>query len=127
LVGVSLPDWYRLLNCQVFFWVKSESMRAMVNAYPENRHCVLTVDTKELVARHLAKVRLSAINSGSTQRRPALRGRATFRPISGYDPSGPVRELTVAYSVPDIKELVVKVDRLISSELASSSKGEHES
>jgi hypothetical protein len=127
LVGMSLRDWYRLLNGQVFFWVKPEKMRAMVNAYPETYHSVLTVDTKQLLARHFAKVRLSAINSGSTRRRPALRGRATFRPISGYDPSGPVQELTVAYSVPDIKELVVKIDRLSSSELASSFRGEHES
>lgn len=127
LTGMSLSDWYRLLNGQVFFWVKPQSMRAMVNAYPTNYHCVLTVNTNELLARHFAKVRLSSINSGSTQRRPAVRGRATFRPISGYDPSGPVHELTVAYSVPDIKELVLKVDRLISSKLATSPSGEHES
>jgi hypothetical protein len=41
---MSIPDWYRLLNGQVFFWVKAESMRAMINAYPENYHCILTVD-----------------------------------------------------------------------------------
>ena len=78
LRGMSLPDWYRLLNGQVFFWVKPQSMRAMVNAYPENHHCVLTVDTKQLVARHFAKVRLSAINSGSTRRRP---GRSRSRDL----------------------------------------------
>jgi hypothetical protein len=116
LVGISLIDWYKLLNGQVFFWVKPERMRAMVKAYPAEYHSVLMVDTKKLLARHFAKVRLSAINSGSTQRRPAPRGHATFRPVSGYHPKGSVQELTVAYAVPDIKELVVKIDRLTSSD-----------
>jgi hypothetical protein len=122
---MSLIDWYKLLNGQVFFWVKPESMRAMVKAYPENYH--VTVETKALVARYCSRVRLSAINSGSTRRCSALLGRATLGPISGHDPSGTVQELTVACSERDIKDLVVKIDRIPPSALARSVRVEQES
>jgi len=86
--------------------------------YRDRVHCIVTVDTKELLDRHLKRVKLSPINSGSTLYNPQPRGVGTFLPLSEYPfeerkakrgPMNAVAELCVDYSVPDIRELVTRV------------------
>src|SRR5262249_11539464 len=84
-------------------------------------HCVLTIDTAALLNRHADKIALSPINSGSTIFKPQPRGQNTFLPIGDYPfdrwsqkrgVSQAVVELAVEYSVPDINELVLKVEQV---------------
>jgi hypothetical protein len=119
--GLSPADWYQLLNARVFFWVRHERLRKLLDAraYRGKRQTVLTVDTARLLARHEARILLSPINSGATKPFPAPRGPDTFLPMARYPFSfwdekrkrgEPVVELTVTHSVPDIRDLVLRVE-----------------
>lgn len=120
LVGMNEEDFYRLLNGRVFFWVDRRRLDKLrkAGAYRGRHHDVLEIDTAELLQRHAERVELSHLNSGAVH--PAAnypRGEGTFQPIETYpwaertrvSPSEPLVELTVAYSVPDIAEMVLSV------------------
>lgn len=84
-------------------------------------HDVLVVSTASLIAKHHDRIRLSAINSGSTLYPGAPeRGPLTFRTIESYPyaelrrhrtPQTAVVELAVLDGVPDIADHVVSVQR----------------
>lgn len=124
LVGYTNREWYELLNRRVFFWLSRERLFKFLDAreYRARRQTVITVSTTELLARHAHRVTLSPINSGSTIRKPAPRGVATFRSISEYpfehwrrkrrSRKSAVVELAVDYSVPDIRDLATKVEHV---------------
>jgi hypothetical protein len=120
LIDLTPAEWYRVLNNQVFFWVTKDRLLTLLSAraYRDRVHCILTVDTKQLLERHLERVKLSPINSGSTLYNPQPRGTGTFFPLSEYPFEerkkkrglmNAVAELCVDYSVPDISELVTRV------------------
>jgi hypothetical protein len=98
--GMSPAEWLRLLNARDFFWATEERL---------SRH---------LMARaHAKKIDLCPINSGSTFRKPALRGAATFTPMGRYDfdfwrrlrgQPDEIVEVTILAGVPDIARHVVK-------------------
>lgn len=121
LVGMSAEQWYVLLNGKVFFWMTEERVRRLLNAraYRDQKHTVITVDTRALLARHLDRAYLSPINSGSTIYRPQPRGRDTFQRLHEYPfeerrkmrgVKNAVAEVAVDHSVPDIRDFVVRVD-----------------
>src|ERR1044071_5448626 len=68
LVRISPRQWYELLNGRVFFWLSRERLARLLSAraYRNAKHCVMTVDTGELIRHHLDRITLSPINSGST-------------------------------------------------------------
>lgn len=123
LQGVSMQQWYELLNRKVFFWVRSERLETLLGAraYRRRAHDVLTFDTSALLERHGDTAMLASINTGATLYPSApLRGPNTFAAITDFDfeearrrrgGADAVVELTVDYAVPDIRGLVVKVDR----------------
>jgi hypothetical protein len=115
--------WYQLLNGKVFFWLRRDRLSRLLQAraYRDSRHCVLTLDTAAILNRHIDKITLSPINSGSTIFKPQPRGQNTFLPIADYPfdrwsqkrgVSQAIVELAVEYSVPDIGEMVVKVEQV---------------
>jgi hypothetical protein len=121
LIDVTPHQWYEILNRRVFFWLSRKRLLTLLNAraYRDKVHCVLTVDTSRLIDRHIHKVTLSPINSGSALYNPRPRGRRTFqsladypyedrRKLRGYDDA--IAELAVDYAIEDIKDLVVRVD-----------------
>lgn len=121
--GLTPQDWYELLNGMVFFWVSRSRLQTLLNAraYRSKRQVVLTVSTAKLLARHKERVMLSPINSGCTKPFPHPRGRDTFLPLDEYPfeawsqkrrSGDPVVELTVRHSVPDIRELVTRVEEI---------------
>lgn len=121
--NLSPSDWYRTLNAKVFFWVSHERLSVLreARAYRDKRQTVLTVDTARLLERHAARILLSPMNSGATKPYPWPRGPDTFLPLERYPFSAwdakrkrknPVVELTVTHSVPDIRELVLKVEEI---------------
>ena len=116
LVDMTTRQWYELINRKTFFWPGETPLSWMLNAppYRAREHTVIVVPTKELLAHHGGKVTLSAINSGSL--RPSrttgtvpLRGSSTFQPIRDFADRW-VRELAVEYSVPNIADLVIRVE-----------------
>jgi hypothetical protein len=129
LIGMSPADWYQLLNAKVFFWLDADRVNRQRGACSSRPQVVLVVDAQHLLARHAERTALSPINSGNARRKPAIRGRNTFVPYAAWSetrwaseatglgtrrrPRGhrPV-ELTVAGGVPDIMDMVVRVQRL---------------
>jgi hypothetical protein len=116
---LSARDWFELLNEQVFFWATYERLDAMLQGrlYRRKVHCVITVDTARLVARHGAEVRLCRFNSGSTLRGGATtaRGLETFAPPAMFSGRG-VAEVTVPDRVPDILEVAISAEKMRNGE-----------
>lgn len=119
--GLSPEDWYRILNDKVFFWLTENRLERLLSAraYRNTRHTVLIVDSASLLEKHAHRITLSPINSGATKPRPQPRGRDTFLPLTEYPFAewdrkrrrrDPIVELAVAYSVPDVREFVVRVE-----------------
>jgi hypothetical protein len=119
LDGMTEAEFYRTLNGRVFFWVSPARLETLRSAppYKAREHDILELDTAALLARHGDRVELAHLNSGAVH--PAAnypRGAGTFRKIADY-PFGerrrisnePLVELTVPYSVPDVRDFVVDV------------------
>lgn len=121
LTDMTLEEWLDVLNSRVFFWLDEPHLETLLgaNAYRNESHDVLHVDTALLLERHLDSVRLSPINSGSTLYNPRPRGSTTFLPVAEYPfndrrkarGKDAIIELAVENRVPDIKDLVVRVER----------------
>lgn len=111
LVNMTPTEWYEFLNRKTFFWTDWKRLMNLLNAYAyrSRAHCVLTVDTSALLARHWDKTSLCAINSGFVYH-GGKRGKETFKPIANYPSEHSVWELAVEYSVPDVVDLLVRVE-----------------
>lgn len=121
--GLTPRDWYEILNRKSFLWVERERLERLLKAkaYANDPQVVLTVDTKSLVERHRKSILLSAINSGQTLYVPQPRGATTFQPIAAFPTDAgrigtktkpKIVELTVEGGVPDIVDVVLKVERV---------------
>lgn len=120
LNDVTPKQWYEMLNSRVFFWLTEKRLFTLLSAraYRQKTHCVITINTKDLLKKYSDKIKLSPINSGSTIYNPVKRGSDTFLPLSQYpfDERKKIRgldnaiaELTVEYSIPEIAEFTVNV------------------
>lgn len=121
--GLSPADWLGLLNARVFFWPDERSLAAHLAArfLRGKPRLLLVFDTRPLLRAHAERVDLAPINTGSTIRRPARRGRATFTPLlalpyphwrrlrGGLDS---VREVTVRDAVPDAADHLIETREL---------------
>jgi hypothetical protein len=119
--GLTPSDWYALLNRRVFFWVAEERLVTLLGAraYRGRSQTVLTLDTAALLARHMARVTLSPINSGATLFKAQPRGHDTFLTPDAYPfalwerkrgPHNVVVELAVEHSVADAPDFVLRVE-----------------
>ena len=84
--GITLEEWYRLLNGKVFFWLTNGRLVGFLNArsYRDRPHNVITIRTADLLARDSAKVWLSPMNTGTTAPIAHPRGRNTFMRIADF-------------------------------------------
>jgi hypothetical protein len=121
LKGVTPTQWYRLLNRKSFFWLDEQRLLRLLNAraYRKKPHCVITLNTEVLVGRHLERITLSPMNSGCTKPMPHPRGMDCFLPVREYPfdvwaakrrNNDAVVELAVEYSVPDVTDMVIRVE-----------------
>ncbi len=85
--GLTPGDWLAILNSRVFFWADEESLARLLGARlnRDRERSVLVLDTLGVAERHGRRMELSAINTGSTIRRPARRGLSTFTPLHRHD------------------------------------------
>jgi len=117
LVDMEPHEWYALLNRKVFFYPTRARLTRLLEArsYRAGEHTVLTLDTAALLARHVARTTLASINTGSTVRRAVARGFDTFQPLASYPADDWRRrrlaEVAVERSVPDVVDLVRRVER----------------
>lgn len=113
--GLTPEQWYEYLNCRCFFWVDECRLSKMMGFYKGEIHDVIVVDTMKLVERHLERITVSHINSGTVRNGKHRRGKETFQSIDSFPLFGPgkqdVAELTVEGGVPDIEELAIQVTR----------------
>lgn len=120
--GMRPEDWYRHLNQRVFWWATRDRLKTMVGAraYRGIPHTVLTASTQQLLERYENVVQVATINTGSTAYRAVSRGRDTFVPLRDFDynasrrqrgPRRAVAEVVVNHSIPDVKDLIVRVER----------------
>ena len=113
--GLTPYDWYEFLNRKCFFWVDECRLSKMMGFYKGESHDVIVVDTKKLVERHLERITVSHINSGTVRNGKHRRGKDTFQSIDSFPLFGPrkkeVAELTVEGGVPDIEDFVMQVTR----------------
>lgn len=112
------------LNGRVFFWLSANRLHRLLGAamYRNRVHTVLHVDTAELLERHGDTVQLAPYNTGSMHvpNAPA-RGANVFVDLDEYayetwakkrgQGMEAVVELTVPYSVPQIEQVTVRVER----------------
>jgi hypothetical protein len=82
----TLPQWYRLLNKHVFFWLTKQRLQTLMcaRAYRTQTHLVLTVKTLLLVTRYQNRIVLSPMNSGNTQPFAHPRSPAIFKTMADY-------------------------------------------
>ena len=117
--GLTARDWYQILNRKVFFWGPESRLGTLrgARAYSEQRQTIVVVDTAQLVARYDEQIRLCHMNSGATNPMAFPRGLDTFLPIDRYPIverrrrygiKGAVAEVTVDYSVPELREYVLE-------------------
>ena len=117
LVGMTEPEFYRLLNGRVFLWLTEKRLAKLRAAppYRDRRHDILVVSTERLLSEYGDRVELSPLNSGAVH--PAAdypRGHGTFSRIADYPwarrkqtaPGEPIVEVTVPYAIPDLADYV---------------------
>lgn len=128
LDGMTCREWYELLNRKAFLWATAARVQALLGAklYRNGEHTVITIDTRSFLSAHSGSTSLSPINSGSTLYKPVRRGRFTFLPIAEYPfedrrkkrgIANAIAELAVDYSIPDLVEHTIAVERMSGGDL----------
>jgi hypothetical protein len=112
-------DWLALLNQRVFFWPDKAHLAAHLNARLNRgrQRLVLVLDTLSVARRHADRMELTAINTGSTIRRPARRGRSTFVPLLAHSYTAwrrlrggrdSIKEITVLDGFSEVSEHLIE-------------------
>jgi hypothetical protein len=125
--GTTPREWYRLLNGMVFMWARQERLQGLLGArsYRTLEHDVLTIDAGGLLKSYASRTWLCHMNSGNTFPYFQPRGKDLFKRIPDYPskkngkPTKDIVEVVVDYSVPDIRDFVVKVQRIRGDEVIS--------
>lgn len=83
---LSPADWLKILNSRVFFWPSAQNLYRLLHARLNRTRSrqVLVINTFSLAQKHAERMELSPINSGTTFRKAARRGKSTFSPLLSY-------------------------------------------
>lgn len=117
--GLAPRDWLSILNERVFFFPNEEAAFALASARMnvERVKTVVVLHTLPLARAYADSLELCPINSGSTIRKPARRGLATFTPLKKLSYAewrglrgqrDTIREVAIRGGIPDIKDFVVE-------------------
>ena len=119
--AISPQDWYRLLNQKVFFWATFERLEKLLNGitYRGSRHTILHIETAALLSRYGKDIKVTTMNTGATKPFPHFRSYSSFEDLASFDyetsrkkrgKKGAIAEVTVEWAVPDISEMVSRVE-----------------
>ena len=134
LVNMSPPEWYKLLNSQIFFWVDVDRLNRVRKVMIDTVQVVAVVDTAALMAKYGASAAVTPFNIGNAKRKASQRSTSTLVPYTVWQSSGwqtetagvggrpRVRshkpaELVVDTAIPDFMEFVLEVRRLAPGQL----------
>jgi hypothetical protein len=116
-------EWLALLNDHAFFWLHPARLDGLLAArrYRDRAHDVLVLRTRDLLERHGDRVRITAMNTGATIFASSPpRGRDSFMRVEDFPFAERRRgralrdnavELAVIDGVPDVADLVHRVER----------------
>ena len=87
LQGATPEEWLRLLNSKVFFWLDRARLDRLrsARAYRQQKHLILTLNTRKVVDDYSAQITLCAMNSGNCLPYPHNRSPASFSSIENFD------------------------------------------
>ena len=112
--GLEPADWYALLNARAFLWADPARLERMLRtpAYRANPYVVFAVDTLSFAEAHGDRLEMSFINTGSTVRKAARRGRESFVRLADLARRDirRVAEATVLRAAPDFAAHVVEAE-----------------
>ena len=124
--GTTPQDFLNELNGRVFFWLSRDRLERLLNGrrYRSRPQTVIHVDTKRLLRVYGDRVQLAPYNTGSMHVPSApKRGADVFVDLNAYPyetwrkkrgaRGDAVVELTVPDAVPDIADLVIRVERWV--------------
>jgi hypothetical protein len=67
LDGMTVEQWFAVLNERVFFFLQRKRLDALLGAYKREPQLVITLDTASLVAAYESRIELCKFNSGFAQ------------------------------------------------------------
>lgn len=123
LSDMTVEEWLTSLNDRVFFWLHPARLDGLLSArsYRDRTHDVLVLATRDLLERHGDRVRVTAMNTGAAIFPSApRRGSDTFMRLEEFPFAERRRgrslqdvavELAVIDGVPDVADLVRRVER----------------
>ena len=134
LVNMSPPEWYKLLNSQIFFWVDVDRLNRVRKVMIDTVQFVAVVDTAALLAKYGASAAVTPFNIGNAKRKASQRSTSTLVPYTVWQSSSwqtetdgvgsrpRVRshkpaELVIDTAIPDFMEFVLEVKRLAPGQL----------
>jgi len=111
LIGISVQEWYELINSKIFFWVTKNRLNNFLNAinYRNKSHTVLTISTQDLLSNYINAITLTDINTGFTYH-GGPRGKHTFRSVKEFPTNRTVWELAVEYAVYKVIDFTITVE-----------------
>jgi len=111
LIGISVQEWYELINGKIFFWVSEYRRDKFLNAvnYRDKSHIVITLSTQDLLRAYLDDITLTDINTGFAYH-GGTRGRHTFKTIDEFPNSQRVWEVAVEYAVRNISDFAIAIE-----------------
>ncbi|CAK0787302.1 hypothetical protein CVIRNUC_010520 [Coccomyxa viridis] len=134
LVNMSPPEWYSLLNSQIFFWVDVDRLNRVRKVMIDTVQFVAVVDTAALLAKYGASAAVTPFNIGNARRKASQRSNSTLVPYTLWQSSGwqtetegvggrprarshKAAELVVDTAIPDFMDFVLEVRRLAPGQL----------
>ncbi len=106
LIEMTPAEWCASLNMRVFFWPTQNELPSIYSSQLGRTYqrTVLVADTEAVLDAYQDDIEVAFINTGNTRRKPAPRGRDTFRKLHQYfaDPEFSVSrivELTLPYEM----------------------------
>lgn len=111
LTGISVQEWYELINGKAFFWVSEYRRDTFLNAvnYRDESHTVITLSTQDLLGAYVDDITLTDINTGFAYH-GGTRGRHTFKAIDEFPGSRKVWELAVEYAILNVTDFAIAVE-----------------
>lgn len=101
--SITLGEWRRFINAQVFLCPTRAAALALRRAEPGRDQVILACTTAALTEAGCV-LRFCAFNNGYVDRSPAhrrrLRSHADYRPVSAWAPGTPIREVVIQEAIP---------------------------
>ena len=115
LDGITVADWWQLLNDRSYFYADQDALDALVTSYAADGigQEVISLETRRLLSPVADNVEVAVVSAGVFPRTSGpSRGRATFQSLGDFaGDSAKIKEITVTAPVTITDSAVIKVVR----------------